>query len=79
MTASSVPSMLSEWMNISLTQLNWLSNVSAILTTLVSLLSPLAYDVLGIKLSVNEMMMPYEEYYMFSNVFVLFSLFYAEY
>ncbi|ORE06943.1 MFS general substrate transporter [Rhizopus microsporus var. microsporus] len=51
MTASSVPSMLSEWMNISLTQLNWLSNVSAILTTLVSLLSPLAYDVLGIKLS----------------------------
>ncbi|PHZ10170.1 MFS general substrate transporter [Rhizopus microsporus ATCC 52813] len=43
--------MLSEWMNISLTQLNWLSNVSAILTTLVSLLSPLAYDVLGIKLS----------------------------
>ncbi|ORE15919.1 MFS general substrate transporter [Rhizopus microsporus] len=51
MTASSVPSMLSEWMNISLTQLNWLSNVSAILTTLVSLLSPLAYDILGIKLS----------------------------
>ncbi|CEG78710.1 hypothetical protein RMATCC62417_13278 [Rhizopus microsporus] len=43
--------MLSEWMKISLTQLNWLSNVSAILTTLVSLLSPLAYDVLGIKLS----------------------------
>ncbi|CAO3699071.1 unnamed protein product [Rhizopus stolonifer] len=52
MTASSTPTVMSEWLNISFTQLNWLSNASAICNTIVSLLTPFAYDRMGIKSSI---------------------------
>ncbi|KAG1165314.1 hypothetical protein G6F36_013418 [Rhizopus arrhizus] len=51
MTASSTPTVMADWMAISLTQLNWLSNGSAILNALVSFITPLAYDKLGIRSS----------------------------
>lgn len=53
MTASSTPTVMADWMAISLTQLNWLSNGSAILNALVSFITPLAYDKLGIRSSVS--------------------------
>lgn len=51
MTAPSTPSVMSQWMDVSLTQLNWLSNSSAICNTLFSLFSAWAYDKFGIKMS----------------------------
>lgn len=52
MTASSVPSVMSEWMGTSLTQLNWLSNASAICNTLFSLPTAWVYEKYGIKTSI---------------------------
>jgi hypothetical protein len=54
MTASSVPSATSAYLNVDLTQLNWLSNISAILNTTFSLPSALSYERFGLKKSVNE-------------------------
>lgn len=54
MTASSVPSAASAYLDINLTQLNWLSNISAIINTTCSLPSALSYERLGLKKSVNE-------------------------
>ncbi|KAI9356331.1 major facilitator superfamily domain-containing protein [Pilaira anomala] len=52
MTASSVPAVMSEWMKISLTELNWLSNASAICNTIFSLPTAWFYERFGIKTSV---------------------------
>lgn len=52
MTAPSTPSVMSAWMDCSLTQLNWLSNAAAICNTLFSLLTAWAYEKIGIKASI---------------------------
>lgn len=52
MIASSVPAVMSEWMKISLTELNWLSNASAICNTIFSLPTAWFYERFGIKTSV---------------------------
>ncbi|KAG2198674.1 hypothetical protein INT47_001813 [Mucor saturninus] len=52
MTSSSVPAVMSEWMGTSLTQLNWLSNASAICNTLFSLPTAWVYEKYGIKNSI---------------------------
>lgn len=51
MTASSTPAVMTQWMGISLTQLNWLSNYSAICNSIFSLLAAWVYDRVGIKTS----------------------------
>ncbi|KAI9022282.1 major facilitator superfamily domain-containing protein [Phycomyces nitens] len=49
MTVSSSPDVSAEWMEASLSQVNWLSNVSAIINSLLSLTTPWAYEILGLK------------------------------
>ncbi|KAI9475399.1 MAG: major facilitator superfamily domain-containing protein [Benjaminiella poitrasii] len=51
-TGSSVPILMSAWMKVNLTQVNWLSNASAICNTLFSLTTAWAYEKLGIKTSI---------------------------
>lgn len=53
-TGSSVPNIMSKWMNVSLTQINWLSNASAICNTVFSLATAWAYEKFGIKTSVKQ-------------------------
>ena len=52
-TGASAPNVMSQWMNVSLSQINWLSNASAICNTVFSLLTAWAYERIGIKASVN--------------------------
>ncbi|KAI8053570.1 major facilitator superfamily domain-containing protein [Thamnidium elegans] len=52
MTASSTPAVMSQWMNISLTKLNWLSNASAICNSIFSLPTAWFYERYGIKTSI---------------------------
>lgn len=54
-TGASAPNVMSQWMNVSLSQINWLSNASAICNTVFSLLTAWAYERIGIKASVNIM------------------------
>jgi hypothetical protein len=54
MTASSVPSAASAYLNVSLTKLNWLSNISAIINTTCSLPCAFSYERFGLKKSVND-------------------------
>jgi hypothetical protein len=49
LSASSAPRSTSLWMQVSYPTLNWLSNVSAILNTLVSIPLPYFYERFGIK------------------------------
>ncbi|KAI8144123.1 major facilitator superfamily domain-containing protein [Fennellomyces sp. T-0311] len=51
-TGSSAPISLSEWMQVDLSHLNWLSNIAAISNAIFSLLAPWAYDRFGIKLCI---------------------------
>lgn len=51
MTASSTPTVMAQWMDVSLTRLNWLSNASAICNSVVSLMVAWVYDRVGIKTS----------------------------
>ncbi|KAI7862228.1 major facilitator superfamily domain-containing protein [Spinellus fusiger] len=48
-TASSAPDAAAEWMKSDLTQLNWLSNTSAVITCILSLTTPWAYEKYGLK------------------------------
>ncbi|KAI7872579.1 major facilitator superfamily domain-containing protein [Spinellus fusiger] len=48
-TASSAPDAAAEWMKSDLTQLNWLSNTSAIINSILSLTTPWAYEKYGLK------------------------------
>ncbi|KAI8096953.1 major facilitator superfamily domain-containing protein [Halteromyces radiatus] len=52
MTASSVPVSTSVYFNISLTQVNWISNVSAIINTVFSLPCAWIYEKYGLKFSI---------------------------
>ncbi|KAI8054981.1 major facilitator superfamily domain-containing protein [Gilbertella persicaria] len=52
LSASSTPSAASEWLGINLTQLNWLSNVSAIINTFFSLVTGWSYQQFGIKANI---------------------------
>lgn len=49
LSASSAPKSTSTWMQVSYSTLNWLSNVSAILNTIVSIPLPYSYERFGIK------------------------------
>ncbi|OBZ88572.1 hypothetical protein A0J61_03374, partial [Choanephora cucurbitarum] len=49
MSASSTPTVTAEWLHISLTQLNWLSNISAIINTCCSLITGWSYQRFGMK------------------------------
>ncbi|KAI8968036.1 major facilitator superfamily domain-containing protein [Mycotypha africana] len=49
MSATSSPTAVSEWLNVSFSSLNWLSNVSAIVNTVFSLITGWAYEKFGIK------------------------------
>ncbi|KAG2215628.1 hypothetical protein INT46_006232 [Mucor plumbeus] len=51
-TGASAPNVMSQWMNVSLSQINWLSNASAICNTVFSLLTAWAYERIGIKASI---------------------------
>ncbi|KAI8647187.1 major facilitator superfamily domain-containing protein [Parasitella parasitica] len=51
-TGASAPNVMSQWMNVSLSQINWLSNASAICNTVFSLLTAWAYEKIGIKASI---------------------------
>lgn len=51
-TGASAPNVMSQWMNVSLSQINWLSNASAICNTVFSLFTAWAYERIGIKTSV---------------------------
>ncbi|KAI8083020.1 major facilitator superfamily domain-containing protein [Halteromyces radiatus] len=51
LSASSAPEATSQWMQVSFTSLNWLSNICAILNTVVSLPTAWAYERLGIKIT----------------------------
>ncbi|KAI7870876.1 major facilitator superfamily domain-containing protein [Spinellus fusiger] len=48
-TASSSPDVVAQWMQTDLTQLNWLSNASATITTVLALTIPWAYEKFGLK------------------------------
>ncbi|KAI8342158.1 major facilitator superfamily domain-containing protein [Chlamydoabsidia padenii] len=52
LTASSLPTAFTDYMMISLTQLNWLSNISAIINTTFSLPSAWSYERFGLKTSI---------------------------
>lgn len=49
MSGSSSPIAISEWLKVDFTALNWLSNVSAIINTLFSLVTGWSYQRFGIK------------------------------
>ncbi|KAL0079732.1 major facilitator superfamily domain-containing protein [Phycomyces blakesleeanus] len=49
MTVSSSPDVSAIWMEASLSQVNWLSNVSAIINSLLSLTTAWAYEMFGLK------------------------------
>ncbi|KAL9537103.1 hypothetical protein MBANPS3_012082 [Mucor bainieri] len=51
-TGASAPNVMSQWMNVSLSQINWLSNASAICNTVFSLFTAWAYERIGIKTSI---------------------------
>ncbi|EPB84791.1 hypothetical protein HMPREF1544_08434 [Mucor circinelloides 1006PhL] len=51
-TGASAPNVMSQWMNVSLSQINWLSNASAICNTVFSLFTAWAYERIGIKASI---------------------------
>lgn len=51
MTGPSTPAVMSKWMDVSLTQLNWLSNASSIVNSIFSLCTAWAYDKFGLKYS----------------------------
>jgi hypothetical protein len=53
-TCAGAPNIISKWMEVSLTQINWLSNASAICNTVFSLLTAWAYEKFGIKASVSD-------------------------
>lgn len=53
-TCAGVPNIMSKWMEVSLTQINWLSNASSICNTSFSLLTAWAYEKFGIKTSVSD-------------------------
>ncbi|KAL7313569.1 hypothetical protein PS15m_007304 [Mucor circinelloides] len=52
MSGSSSPMAISEWLKVDFTALNWLSNVSAIVNTLFSLLTGWSYQRFGIKANI---------------------------
>ncbi|CEP11544.1 hypothetical protein [Parasitella parasitica] len=52
LSASSSPIAISEWLKVDFTALNWLSNVSAIINTLFSLLTGWSYQRFGIKANI---------------------------
>lgn len=52
MTASSTPAVMSLWMDISLTKLNWLSNASAICNSIFSLPTAWFYERYGVKTAI---------------------------
>jgi hypothetical protein len=52
LSASSSPASVSEWLQISYTSLNWLSNGSAIITSILSLATGWSYERFGIKANV---------------------------
>ncbi|KAI8373761.1 major facilitator superfamily domain-containing protein [Blakeslea trispora] len=52
MSASSTPTAAAEWLHVSLTQLNWLSNLSAIINTFCSLMTGWSYQRFGIKYNI---------------------------
>jgi hypothetical protein len=52
LSACSSPASISEWLQVSYTQLNWLSNVSAIITSILSLVTGWSYERFGIKANV---------------------------
>ncbi|KAL0141012.1 major facilitator superfamily domain-containing protein [Mucor lusitanicus] len=51
-TSASAPNVMSQWMDVSLSQINWLSNASAICNTVFSLFTAWAYERIGIKTSI---------------------------
>lgn len=51
-TGASAPNVMSQWMDVSLSQINWLSNASAICNTIFSLFTAWAYEKIGMKTSV---------------------------
>lgn len=51
-SASSAPVAVSEWMHVNYTELNWLSNLSAVINTLCSLITGWSYQRFGIKANV---------------------------
>lgn len=53
LSACSSPASTSEWLQISYTSLNWLSNVSAIITSILSLVTGWSYQRFGIKENVT--------------------------
>jgi hypothetical protein len=53
-TCAGAPNVMSEWMEVSLTRINWLSNASAICNTVFSLLTAWVYEKFGIKASVSD-------------------------
>lgn len=53
-SASSAPVVVSEWMQVNYTALNWLSNLSAVINTICSLLTGWSYQRFGIKANVIQ-------------------------
>lgn len=51
-SASSAPIAVSEWMQVDYTALNWLSNLSAVINTLCSLITGWSYQRFGVKANV---------------------------
>lgn len=51
-SASSAPVVVSKWMQVNYTALNWLSNLSAVINTICSLLTGWSYQRFGIKANV---------------------------
>ncbi|KAI8075651.1 major facilitator superfamily domain-containing protein [Thamnidium elegans] len=51
-SASSAPVVVSEWMQVNYTALNWLSNLSAVINTICSLLTGWSYQRFGIKANI---------------------------
>jgi hypothetical protein len=53
MSACSSPIAVSQWLNISFSQLNWLSNASAIINSIFSVVTGWSYERYGIKANVQ--------------------------
>lgn len=72
-TGASSPNIMSKWMDVSLTQINWLSNASAICNTAFSLSTAWAYERFGIKASVyiSDIIRVYLTDYSLSRLFVV--------
>ncbi|KAI8973497.1 hypothetical protein BDF20DRAFT_907066 [Mycotypha africana] len=51
-TFASVPTTSANWMNVSLTRINWLSNAAAIINTIFSFFAAWSYERLGLKISI---------------------------